>query len=150
MYYKSERGRAWRNLMVSTVNEALRSNLISMRPGDNRWPNADRGRRGEGFIYDFILPNGVPVMAFIDDAGHGELRIHAAARPTNTCAQWIRVSGAGFEIGEAVAEGWVERKEGAWLQESQSQFRCRNTIKPLLASIIVEPQGYADHGKVMM
>lgn len=88
-------------------------------------------------------------MAFIDDAGHGELKVHAVAQPTDMCAEWIRASGAGFRLGEAVAEGWVERKEGAWLQESTPQFKCRNAIKPLLASIVVEPQGYTDHGRLM-
>jgi len=38
--YHSVRKMAWRNLMVSTINEGLRQKFFSLRPGDNRWPGA--------------------------------------------------------------------------------------------------------------
>lgn len=141
--YKTMRQKAWRNLMVHTVNVALERKLFTLRPGDNRFGDAD----GRCSLFDFTLPNGLPVRGYVSDAGFNELNVHAAVNPIGT---WIRAGNAGFEAGDAVALGWVERERGAWLQSSDTQFRCRKGLLAQLADLHVEPHGFGDRGRVIM
>lgn len=141
--YKTARQKAWRNLMVYTVNVALERKLFTLRPGDNRFG----AERGEGALFDFSLPNGLPVRGYVSDAGYNELNVHAAVNPNGT---WIRAGNADFHAGDAVALGWVERERGAWLQSSDTRFSCRRSLLPQLADMTVEPQGYGDRGRVIM
>lgn len=140
--YKSDRKKAWRNLLVCTVNKALDRKLFSLRPDDNRWPDNDN----KGWLFDFILTNGLPARAYIHDANFAELGIHVAVHPKG---ESIRYSGSGFRAGEAVAIGWLERKRGAWLQSATTMFNCRRNLLKPLASIAVEPKGYGDRGNVI-
>ena len=142
-YYKGERGRAWRNLMVCAINEALRNKLFSLRPGDNRW----RGDEREGCLFDFALPNGLPARGYVGDIGHAELSIHVAINPNGDL---VRAGNGGFHAGDAFATGWLERKRGAWLQSATSLFSCRRKLLKPLALIVVEPKGYGDRGGVIM
>lgn len=141
--YKSARQKAWRNLMVHTINAALEQKLFTLRPGDNRFSEV----RGEGALFDFNLPNGLPVRGYVSDAGFKELNIHAAVNPIGT---WIRAGNAGFHAGDAVAMGWVERERGAWLQSSATRFRCRKELLSQLAEMHVEPHGFGDRGRVIL
>ena len=145
MTYASLRKRAWRNVMVAAINEALSQKLITTRAGDNHWPHAGQPD-DDGHEFDFSLPNGLPARAYLRDIGHGEVGVHVAVRPTG---RFIRAGAAGFSAGEAFAVGWLERKEGAWLQESAPLFSCRNALKGDLASLTVHPCGYQDHGRFM-
>lgn len=146
--YKSTRGLAWRNLMVLTINEAIRLKLL--RPGDNRWPGAtssNGGDRGEGFLFDFNLPNGREVRAYVHDAGFEELSIHAAVNPKG---DWVKSGNAGFYAGDAFATCWLERRRGAWMQSVDDLFNCRRTLHKSLAELDAAPLGYGDRGRVIM
>jgi hypothetical protein len=140
--YRSVREKAWRNLMVLTINAGLQQKLFSLRPDDNRWPG-----KGEGHLFDFELTNGLPVRGYVHDAGWGELSIHGAINPKGS---WVRASNAGFNAGDAFAAGWLERKNGAWLQSATTMFNCKRAILQLLADMTVEPMGYGDRGRVIM
>ncbi|MFA5924248.1 MAG: hypothetical protein WC856_23635 [Methylococcaceae bacterium] len=142
--YKSLREKAWRNLMVLTINAGLQQKLFSLRPNDNRWPDAENR---EYCLFDFELPNGLPARGFVSDAGWGELSIHGAINPKGN---WVRASNAGFNAGDAFAVGWLERKNGAWLQSATTMFNCKKAILQLLADLMVEPMGYGDKGRVIM
>jgi len=149
--YKSARQKAWRNLLVSTVNEAIRRKMISLRPSDNRWPGADptnmRRTTEDSVMFDFPLPqNGLPARAYIFDIGHDELSIHIAVNPKG---DWVKVWNAGFDAGEAFATGWLERQKGAWLQSAHEMFNCRKVLLPAIAGMEVQPLGYGDRGRVM-
>lgn len=141
--YRSVREKAWRNLMVLTINAGLQQKLFSLRPNDNRWPGAEK----EGHLFDFELTNSLPVRGFVHDAGWGELSIHAAINPKGS---WVRASNAGFNAGDAFAVGWLERKNGAWLQSATTMFNCKKAILQRLTDITVEPMGYGDKGRVIM
>lgn len=148
--YRSSRNKAWRNLMVLTVNEALRRKLFTLRPDDNRWPGVspDKKTRSSGFAFDFMLPSGRPARGWVGDAGFGELSIHAAVDPKE--GGWVSSGNAGFVAGDAFAAGWLERKLGAWLQSSPSMFRCRKHLLRELEQMPAEPQGYGDRGRVIL
>lgn len=141
--YKTARQAAWRNLMVCAINAGLERKLFTLRPGDNRF---ERGA-GRGALFDFTLPDGLPARGYVSDAGYHELTIHAAVNPIG---EWVRSSNTGFEAGDAVARGWLERERGAWLQSSDSQFHCRRWLLPQLAALHVGPQGFGDRGQVTM
>jgi hypothetical protein len=141
--YTTARQKAWRNLMVSTINVALERRLFTLRPGDNRFGD----QNDCSALFDFMLPNGLPVLGFVSDAGFQELSIHAAVNPRG---EWVRAANAGFEAGDAVALGWLERERGAWLQSSVTQFRCRKGLEAQLACLHVEQHGFGDRGRVIM
>ncbi|NML44099.1 hypothetical protein HHL11_10090 [Ramlibacter sp. G-1-2-2] len=140
--YKTERQRAWRNLMICAVNAALDRRIFTLRPGDNRFE--DEYRRGVPI--DFTLPNGLPARASVADAGFDEVAVHAAVNPKGRHVDAM----AGFDCGDAVAMTWLERRRGAWMQTSDTQFHCRRSLLSGLAALDVTPAGYGDRGRVIM
>jgi hypothetical protein len=142
--YKSVREKAWRNLMALAINAGIEQKLFSLRPNDNRWPGAENR---DYWLFDFILPNGLPVRGYACDAGWGELSIHAAVNPKG---EWVCASNAGFHAGDAFAQSWLERKNGAWLQSATTMFNCRKGLLQVLAEMSVQPLGYGDKGRVIM
>ena len=149
--YLSLRARAWRNMMVLAVNEGLDRGYFTMRPDDNRWSataadDARLHRTSEPFHYEFTVGD-IPAMAMVNNGGFGELRVAVALWPTKEARRWLGVTFAGFLAGEAVADGWVERQDGAYLQTaSKPALRCRRGLLDRLAAIEVEPRCYADRG----
>lgn len=141
--YKTERQKAWRNLMICAVNAALTQKIFTLRPGDNRFP--DNMRRGE--LFDFQLPNGLPARGSVSDAGFDELAVIAAVNPKGDA---VRAYNAGFDAGDAFGSTWVERQRGAWMQTSDTNFNCRRALLPVLAALKVKPMGYGDRGRVIM
>lgn len=148
--YRSQRDKAWRNLMVLTVNEGIRQKLFSLRVDDNRWPGAEpgsQGHRGTGYVFEFKLPDGKPAKGYVSDAGFGELNVHAAVFPKE---DWVRAMNSGFHAGDAFARGWLERERGAWLQSSQEFFNCRKWLIEDLANMEAKPIGFGDRGRVIV
>lgn len=147
--YKSARSRAWRNVMVATVNEGLRRKLFSLRPGDNRWPGytPDPSRESKGHLFDFTLDGDIPTRGYISDAGFDELNIHVALWPNGT---WVRTGNGGFHAGEVFATSWLERRNGAWLQTSMHSFKCRRAHLDRIAGLSIRPFGFGDRGRVIM
>ncbi len=144
-HYKTARQKAWRNLMVCAVNEALRQRLFSLRPGDNRWPGHDNPHRPP-YLLDFALPCGLPARAAIHEAGFDELAVHVAVNPKG---DWVRVPDAGLSAGDVFGMTWLERQRGAWIQSNDQTFRCRRRLLDPLANMNVEPFGYGDRGRVI-
>ncbi|HUW97414.1 MAG TPA: hypothetical protein VMV40_01035 [Acidiferrobacter sp.] len=146
--YRTERERAWRNLMVCTINEGIRQRLFTLHPGNYSWvPQNDESLRQNGCCFHFNLPNGQPASGYVRDARFGELSIHAAANPTGN---FIRSFNAGFLVGDAFATGWLEREKGAWLQSTPSRFNCRKSLLKSIANIEVRPRGFGDRGQLII
>lgn len=151
-YRSSARRRAWRNALVAGINEAIRRRLFSLRPGDNRWPGAqfeDRGQQ-EAHVFRFEI-EGIPAVASLWDAGWDEISVHVALWPTENGERMVAAANAGFYAGELFASGWLERKEGAWLQVSSDSgknwsFKCRRNRLAQVAGLTLKASGYADHG----
>ncbi len=151
-YSKSSRRRAWRNAMVAGINEGLARRLFSLRAGDNRWPGADREphEQKKAHVYRFAIGD-IPAIASLADAGWDEISVHVALWPTNDAEYWIPAGNAGFHAGELFASGWLERRNGAWLQVSSDSnnawsFRCRKHRLAEAAALELRPAGYADRG----
>jgi hypothetical protein len=140
--YTSESERAWRGLMVCTVNEALERRLLSLRPGDNRWLKPE-----EGTYFDYRLPNGMAATAYLRDAGFDEVEVKVAVNPKDLDA--LAFGDVDGEAGDAVAAGWLERRRGAWLQTREEAISCRADLVSVLAAFEVSPRGYGDKGAVI-
>lgn len=151
-YSKSDRLRAWRNAMVAGINAGLSRRLFSLRPGDNRWPGARREphERQSAHVFYFEI-EGIPAVASLRDAGWDEISVHVAFWPTDEGKRWVAAANAGFLAGDLYASGWLERRNGAWLQVSSdagksTTFRCRKHRLADVAMLQVRPAGYADRG----
>ena len=146
----SSRARAWRHAMIAAINAGLEQKLFGLRPGENYWSEAcdDRtGRMKEGCMFEFLV-DGVPGIGWVCDAGYDELKIHSILWPTAAAKMWVHCGNIYGHpgLGGAVAEGWVERRDGCYLQPSTSLFRCENDRKPAAAALNVTPRGYGDYG----
>ncbi|AIB13206.1 hypothetical protein ABAZ39_14680 (plasmid) [Azospirillum argentinense] len=130
---------AWRNMMVAAINTGLDRGLFSLDAGDNRWGD------GEGvYRFDFA---GLPAIASVRGAGFGELGVSVAVRPTERAAEFVRTANAGFLAGDAFASGWLERKDGKWLQSPDKPMNAfRRDLLPVIARETVEPRGFAASG----
>lgn len=151
-YSKSPRRRAWRNAMVAGINAALSRRFFSLRPGDNRWPGARRElhQQQSAHVFHFEI-GGIPAVASLWDAGWDEISVHVAFWPTEDGERWVAAANAGFLAGDLFASGWLERRNGAWLQVSSDtgknwSFRCRKSRLAAVAALQVRPAGYADRG----
>jgi len=150
-YTRATRLRSWRNMLVAGINVAIDRRLFTIRPGDNRWPGhePDRYGRHNPYLFEFEI-EGIPAIASVNDAGYDELSIHVASWPSPESKKWVGAAWAGFLAGDAYASGWLERRDGAWLQVStqglKDQFSCRRHRLVQVAQLEVEPKGYADRG----
>ena len=138
-------------MLVAGINVAIDRRLFTIRPGDNRWPGhePDRYGRHNPYLFEFEI-EGIPAIASVNDAGYDELSIHVAFWPSPESKKWVGAAWAGFLAGDAYASGWLERRDGAWLQVStqglKDQFSCRRHRLVQVAQLEVEPKGYADRG----
>jgi hypothetical protein len=146
-YDGSSRRRAWRNAMVAGINAGIDHGLFTPRPGENNWPAPDPKYGDVGRTYRFTIED-IPGIAYVQDAGFDELSVHVALWPTPDGERWIRVVNADFQAGDLTASGWLERRDGAWLQASDSSphFRCRKQRLDQAAALTFRPKGYADRG----
>lgn len=150
-YAKATRRRAWRNMLVSGINTGIQRRLFTIRPGDNRWPGREGDQYGVKHPYVFTFDiEGIPALGSVHDAGYDELSIHVALWPTPDGAKWVGAAQAGFLAGDAYASGWLERRDGAWLQVSSQglgeTFSCRQNRLSGVAGLEVLPKGYGDRG----
>jgi hypothetical protein len=150
--FTSTRQRAWRNAMVAVINEGIARRLFTIRPGDNRWPGAanDQSARVAGHRFEFVI-EGIPAVGHVHDAGYDELAISVAFWPAAEGARFIGAMNAGFWAGDVWAPGWLERREGAWLQvgshaAGRTSFRARRNKLARISDLTVHPRGYADRG----
>ena len=143
--YKTRRQRGWRNLLVYGANAGLERRLFSLRPGDNRWEGANDEQRPAS-VFELDL-GGIPALVSLRNAGFDEIAIHVACWPTKEGKNWIEVSNGDFLAGEVFASGWLERREGAWLQyQDRPHFRCRSARLDQVVALEISPQGYSDRG----
>lgn len=149
--YRTDKKKAWRNIMVSAVNAAIEQGHMDLSP-DFKLPD-----KGVTFSFTTYAANGQSVdgLAFIRDAGFSEVKVHAALAPNELAASQISSS---FEFSrnsikkfcKAHAEGWLERLDGAWLQTGACKAYVAADYKEKVARIEVEPIGYKDHGQFKM
>jgi hypothetical protein len=135
--YKSARSQAWRNLMVIAINEGLRQRCFTL----------DEKSEPRQAILQFI-DHGLHFLVYVRDIGWGELEFDIGAGD-----EWPHYWKEPFmpESMPCRAFGWLERRDGKWLQTAGHHgTKIPYWVQDRLASVSVEPQGYADHGKLMI
>lgn len=147
--YATARDRAWRNAMIAAVNAGIAQRLFTVRPGDDRWKSVTK-TRAHGAVYRFEI-DGVPGLAHVDDAGFDELTVHVALWPRPDAEEWIGAANAGFLTGDLFASGWLERRDGAWLQfNGHPVLNCRRHRLQTAAALGVRPSSFAETGPFKM
>lgn len=142
--YSSQRRWAWRNLMVATINAALERGLFALDDPNQEVAEAE---------FEFTL-DGRPVEARVRDASYGEVHVLSVLEPDRS-RSFLLGLGILSWAGAASAHGWLERRKGLWLQTGEGcagapEFRVTERGKGFLASVKIEPNGFADRGKFML
>ena len=142
--------KAWRNTLVAALNAGIEKRIFSIRPGDNRWEGANNKHiAGNGCVYRFSVGD-TPAIAALIDIGYDEISVHAALWPTPEVERWISVINPDLLAGEVEAIGWLERRDGAWLQVpmrmEDKYFACVEVRLASVAALNIEPIGFADRG----
>lgn len=146
---KSERWKAWSNLVVSAVNAGLDQGVFGLRPGEN-WKPVEKtdGLRPDRAIYRFEVVPGLAAVAAVGWQDHGVISVDVLLNPRKPTSHPMNFSS--LRDGDAFAYCWVERKLGAWIQEGGDSFPCKRTTRGLLAGLDIEPKGYAAVGSFML
>lgn len=143
--YETTRLRAWRNMMVAVINAGLDQKLFGLRPGENYWPGANDTPEPI-HVFEFEI-EGIPALGAVSDGGFDEIRIKTTFWPLAEGKRWVRATNSRFLSGDAHATGWIERRQGAYLQASAGYaLSCRKVRQAAVASLDVRPNGYADRG----
>lgn len=140
---RSVRRKVWRNLLTAGINEAIRRKLIGLNEDDNWWPGADERNNCE-YIFSFTLPSGSIAKCHMYLISHGELQFNVAVNPKG---DHLIEFNPKFRAGDAWASGWLERKDGAWIQESATRLSCRKFLLKQFSDLNLTPIGYGNSGK---
>ncbi len=135
-------------ILVRAINEFIKQKYFGLLPSENWW--------GEEPILRFDMA-GVPCIASVHDAGHGELSIKVALWPTPRGESLIKAAIWNATVRRAMggfyAQAWLERKDGAWLQTSNglSSVSCASDRRVSVELIDwEEPLGFSAEGRFFL
>lgn len=130
----SMRAKARQNLMVAAVNAAIEQGVITLEC-----------EPVTSAVFEFVL-GPYPVIASVSDAGFDEVSIHVIALPTALGRRFVEAA-VFYEhkkFGGAYASGWLERRDGKYLQ-SGFIYYGRKTVTEVLSMLTVKPLGFGTH-----
>ncbi len=145
--YQSKKGLAGRNVMVAAILSGLTQRIFTLDPDGSFWPDA---KVQKGTLFHVWMPHDIPAQAWVSDIGMGELSIHVACWPTG---RFLSSGNAGFEAGDAVVKGWLERETGKWLMNDGRgglTINIRRNRVEQLSSLVTPTVGFADQGRFIM
>ena len=99
-------------VLIYTINEFLSREMFGLEIDDNRWGGASK--------IEFEL-DGVPAIASVGDAGHGELSIKVALWPTDHGKKLVQatlIGATGDAMGGFYASAWLAQENRARLLTS--------------------------------
>ena len=138
----ANRAKVWRTLLVLGINEGLRRGAFTLCPEDTSWwPSKD-----ERWIKFSFEHDGIPAVAGVHDAGHGELSVKTALWPTAFGEMQIHCANVPMKkMGEAYAWGYLARTGGACLEaEAKPSAHCSTPVRERVMALRVTPLGYRD------
>jgi len=152
--YSCPRAKAGPKLLFLAINHGLNRGFFGLKPGQNNWSkpvDAYDAREAERapFLFEF-KHHEMTISAAVADIGHGELSIQAICNPSASGRQVLGSSGAALSDGDASEFGWLERKNGPYLQSDPAvggvEYHGRRATTARLSTLDVEPLGYAPTG----
>jgi hypothetical protein len=139
---KGTRAMAKQNLLVAAIHVALTRRLIALEC-----------ELVTPATFEFML-DGYPVIAYVNDAGFDEVKVHAICCPTEQGRKSIHcviLHDGWREYGEATTFGWLERRAGKYLQSNpahgSSGYHGTKEITKVLGALMVEPRGFDKQGR---
>ena len=147
--YVSSREKAWRNVLVATINYGLEQELFALSPGVNLWPRRENSLNGCDFSFNIL---GIPAVGYVGASPYDELHFHVTLWPTDMGRRFIASNdGRGDWRGQMSAHGWLERRLGPWLQTPNSpRLYIKRSREAQVAALQVDPNGYADRGPFIL
>jgi hypothetical protein len=143
------RWNSWRNLVVMAINAGLEQRLFGLQPTDNWWPGAARDHHEcQSANYRFDVASGISAIASVDAQAGDELSIQVVLNPKRPDVNPGIF--CGLSDGDAVAQCWLERRLGAWIQDGGEGFSCKRTAQAMLVGLNVMSKGYADQGSFIL
>jgi len=129
--------------MVAAILSGMTQGIFSLDTRGSFWPGAEVRK---GTFFHVWMPENIPAQAWVSDIGMGELSIHVACWPSG---KFLAAGNAGFEAGEAVVRGWLERETGKWIMNDGRgglTIHIRRHRAAQLSSLIPPTIGFADQG----
>lgn len=129
------RRKAWRNLLVTAINAGQSSYHVP--------PGRQHPIGGKLFMRPIL---GLRTEATFRDAGWDEISINITlfSEEKHSVIEdpflWMAADVA------ARAQGWLERRDGRYLQTGGTLFRCRRKLLKPLSELDVSPEGFLDSG----
>ena len=129
-------GARWWKVALATVNEGLRAGIYDL---GTTGPDRENDIRHEWTL------QGIPALTFFSNAGFDEIGFH-------TFLWWVPGMTLDSWRSEVSARGWLERKDGKWLQGSGRLMKggAGKRARDLDALRFERPLGYHPIGKTMM
>lgn len=136
-----------RKVLVRTINEYLRRNLMSLEPEET----PEIATRLEFEI------DGIPAVAFAEGIANGEVTFSTALWPKRKGMDFIATAALNPSqrraMGDFYVRGWLEREDGKWLQTSYGfkdltySSRRENDLRYIREE---EGLGYSTTGRFIM
>jgi hypothetical protein len=142
--FKTDRAKAWRNLLVAAINEGLRQGRFSLEhPDEDQFEGDSRI-----MTYEFRWHDGWAICE-VHEVGWDELSF-TVGFSIDPPKHWRCTPLEPWEF-PCRAFGWLERRKGVWLQDSSRNYQTKIPVRyqRLLADAYVEPLGFEDFGQFM-
>ena len=132
--YKTDRDKAWRNLMVTAINEGLKAGILKH----------DEHQEINGKSVEFTVGTLGAAIATFDSLSHGEVSVEVVVgRVDKGDIHFTK-----FPTGAAAkAHGFMERTTGFYLQPTATFFQSKKPVQRILVGLKVEPVGFQDNGR---
>lgn len=137
MIYKSQRAKAWRNMIVAGINYGLETGYLLTRQNET---------------HDFSICGIPAVVSYCGFFDNKEVSIKVAAFWKGSELR-LKIPlclhrEAAFNLCDAYAYGWLEREYGPYIAADQRSGTClysRRYLVPVFADMVIDNNGYTDH-----
>lgn len=146
---RSTRWTAWRNILVTAINAGLEQGLFGLQPGENWWPGGNpESHESVDHLYTFTMEGGHQGVVNLRVISGDELSFEVILNRRKS--EVVPSLWSGLRDGDAVAQCWLERRLGVWIQDGGEDFKCKRALTAQLAALSIPTRGYADRGSFIM
>ena len=134
------RYKAWRNVIVASVNAGIKSGRMSLDTEGDVDPSP--------LVFQLSDGMNIATVFYCNQCPWSEISVTAWVNPINGN---LPEAGVAYgmprsDLADCTAQGWIERRNGKWIQDGVL-FRCRRSLIKPLSEVHIEPDGFLDHGR---